>query len=86
MKTPEVRLDAKTVAKNLVSICGGKKEAISTLTEGGKRLSSDSSFGNLLFNVSQEISSVRPESQDAFKYRHAGRTRKGGGPSIRRFL
>ena len=82
-KTPELRLDAKTIAKNLVAICGSKKEALTTLVEGARNLDG---FSGLLYNVSCEIQCVRESSLDAFNYRYAGRTRKGGTPSLRRYI
>ena len=83
MKTLEMRLDPKSIAKKLVSLSGGKKEAINTIVEGSRAL--PEGFGNLLFNIAQEVPRVR-ESQDAYRFIHYGKTRKGGAPSIKRYL
>jgi len=84
MKTAELRpLDPKEIARRLVSICGGKKEALNTLKDGSASLPM---FGNLLYNVSNEVSCVRETSNDAYSCIHRGRTRKGGNPSMRRYL
>lgn len=76
--------EAKEIARRLVSSCGSHREAMNTLVEGSKTL--PAGFGNLLFNVSLEIASVKSASRDAFKCLHSGRTRKGGTPSVRRYL
>jgi hypothetical protein len=83
MKTLEVRLDPKTIAKKLVSLSGGRKEAINTIVEGSHAL--PAGFGNLLFNIAQQVPKVC-ESQDAYRFVHYGKTRKGGSPGIKRYL
>jgi len=84
MKTAELRpLDPKEIARRLVSICGGKKEALNTLKESSASLPT---FGNLLYNVSNEVSCVRETSQDAYRVISMRRGRKGGSPRDRRYL
>jgi len=85
MKTLEMRdINPKEVARRLVSICGGsKQEAMSTLIEGARNLPA---YGNLLYNVSREVMCVREASQEAYTCIYRGRTRKGGTPSVRRYL
>ncbi len=85
MKTLEVRpeISAKEVATRLVSICGGRKEAMSTLVEGSRGLQG---FGSLFYNVSLEIPSVKTYSRDAYRLLSRRRDRKGGTPAIRRYL
>jgi len=85
MKTLELRSDInpREVARRLVSICGGKMEAISTLVDGGRSLPT---YANLLYNVSQEIYCVRETSQDVYRVISTRRGRKGGSPRDRRYL
>jgi len=84
MKTAELRpLDPKEIARRLVSICGGKKEAMSTIVAGAGNLPA---FAGIIYTVSQEVSCVRETSQDAYSCIHRGRTRKGGNPNVRRYL
>jgi len=84
MKSAELRpLDPKVIARRLVSICGGKREAMSTIVAG---VGSLPAFAGMLYTVSQEISCVREASQDAYRLVFRGRTRKGGTPSVRRYL
>ena len=85
MKTVEMRpeISAKEVARKLVSLCGGKKEAINAIVDGSHAL--PEGFGNLLFNIAQAVPKVR-ESQDAYRFVHYGKTRKGGTPGIKRYL
>lgn len=83
--TPELRsdIDPKEIARRLVSICGGKKEAMSTIVAGAGNLHA---FASILYTVSQEVSCVRETSNDAYNCIHKGRTRKGGSPNVRRYL
>lgn len=85
MKTLELRpeINPKEVARRLVSLSGGRKEAINTIVDGCHAL--PEGFGNLLFNIAQEVPRVR-ESQDAYLFVHYGKTRKGGAPGIKRYL
>jgi len=85
MKTAELRpLNPKEIARRLVSICGGKKEAMSTIVAGAGNLPA---FAGILYTVSQEVSCVRETSNDAYSCIHrGGKTRKGGNPSVRRYL
>lgn len=83
--TPEVRpnFSPKEIARRLVSICGGKREAISTLVEGGRNLPA---YNNLLYSVSQEVQCVRETSQDAYRVIGTRRGRKGGSLRDRKYL
>jgi len=90
MQSAEILLhqSPREVAFRLVSSCGSPAEAISTLIDGATKLFANptEAIADRLAAIMKEIAAMKTKNQDAFKFIHHGRTRKGGTPNVKRFL
>lgn len=78
----------KVVARRLVISCGSSADAIKTLVEGATSLFGKPTglLAERLAAITEEIAAIRNTKNDAFKFIHRGKTRRGAAPNIRRFL